>query len=114
MKTLKITNETHDRLQKLGTLGETFDDVIERLLHEHSDFGNIILQVKLVGEKREVYLKHPLYYWTPENYDVFLRIIFEEIDNHLEWRRNVLKRIAGNDKLYEEVREYRSEMNKRR
>lgn len=31
-KTLKISEETHGRLKRLGRKGETFDDIIRRLL----------------------------------------------------------------------------------
>ena len=31
-KTLKISEETHRRLKRLGRKGETFDDIIKRLL----------------------------------------------------------------------------------
>lgn len=31
-KTLKISEETHERLKSLGNKGETFDDIIRRLL----------------------------------------------------------------------------------
>jgi hypothetical protein len=65
-------------MQKVGTIGETFDHAIKRLLNEHSEFKDVILQVKIVKDKREVHLKNPLYYWTPENYDVFLQKMFNE------------------------------------
>jgi hypothetical protein len=35
LKTLKVTDETHKRLSKLGTVGDTFEDVIQLLLDEH-------------------------------------------------------------------------------
>jgi len=35
VKTLKISEETHARLSKLGSIGETFEDVIITLLDEH-------------------------------------------------------------------------------
>ncbi len=31
-KTLKISEEAHERLKRLGRKGETFDDIIKRLL----------------------------------------------------------------------------------
>ena len=34
MKTLKIKEKTHERLRNFGKKGETFDDVINRLLDE--------------------------------------------------------------------------------
>ena len=35
-KTLKISEETHKRLKRLGRKGETFDDIIRRLLPPES------------------------------------------------------------------------------
>jgi predicted CopG family antitoxin len=32
VKTLKISDETHKELSKLGTLGETYEDVIKKLM----------------------------------------------------------------------------------
>jgi predicted CopG family antitoxin len=37
VKTLKISEETHGRLAKLGSVGQTFEDVIKSLLDEHDD-----------------------------------------------------------------------------
>jgi hypothetical protein len=36
--------------------------------------------------------------------------MFNEINWHEEWRENILKRIAKNDRWYEEVQKYRNEM----
>ena len=35
VKTLKISNETHKRLAKVGTFGDTFEDIIKKLLDEY-------------------------------------------------------------------------------
>lgn len=35
VKTLKISDETHKRLTKVGKFGDTFEDIIKRLLDEH-------------------------------------------------------------------------------
>lgn len=102
-------DESHARLQLLGKLGDTFDDVLKKLLDEHTEFENVILQVKLVGNKRDVHLKHPLYYWTDENYDAFLKIAFDKLYGG-EWGESVLKRIAKNNEWYEKVKKYRSGM----
>jgi predicted CopG family antitoxin len=40
VKTLKITDETHARLAKLGSVGQTFEDVIRSLLDEHDEKAN--------------------------------------------------------------------------
>ena len=103
-KTIKIDEGTHRRLQSVGTMADTFDNAIRRLLDVYEDSKNIILQVRISGEKRKIYLGNPLYDWTDENYDAFLTIAFN-MDR--EWRRNILKRIAQNNEWYKEVQEYR-------
>ena len=35
LKTLKIKKKTHERLVELGMKGETFDDVINRIIDEN-------------------------------------------------------------------------------
>jgi predicted CopG family antitoxin len=35
VKTLKISDETHRRLSKIGVFGETFEDIIIKLLDEY-------------------------------------------------------------------------------
>ncbi|MGH9953833.1 MAG: hypothetical protein ACRD5J_19635, partial [Nitrososphaeraceae archaeon] len=100
-KTFKISDKTHTRLQRIGKLGDTFDKVIGELLDEHFDFENVILQVKIVQDKRNIYLANPLYYWTSENYDTFLEKTLE--GTFREWGDEVLKRIAKNDKWYAAV-----------
>ena len=36
-KIIKVSPETHKELQNLGTKGETFDDVIKRLINEYKE-----------------------------------------------------------------------------
>jgi hypothetical protein len=36
-KIIKVSPETHKELQKLGMKGETFDDVIKKLIKEHKE-----------------------------------------------------------------------------
>ena len=108
VKTIKISDETHTRLQKTGRLGDTFDTAIGRLLDEHSEFEDVILQVKILNNRqRQVHLKHPLYYWTSENYDVFLDKAINGM--YREWGDEILKRIARNDEWYNKVQKYRKE-----
>jgi len=35
MKTIKVTNDTHEKLQDLGKKGDTFNDIIKRLIEEN-------------------------------------------------------------------------------
>lgn len=39
MVTMKISDKTRDRLRSLGAMGDTFDDVIIKLLDEHETAG---------------------------------------------------------------------------
>lgn len=109
VKTIKINDDTHTKLQSIGTLGDTFDTVIGRLVDERLDFDKVILQVRILNDKqRELHLKNPLYYWTSENYDFFLDKAFN--GTFREWGDEVLKRIATNDKWYNKVQKFRKEM----
>ena len=36
-KSIKVSDETHSRLAKLGTVSQTFEDVIKSLLDEHDE-----------------------------------------------------------------------------
>jgi len=36
-KIIKVSPETHKELLKLGAKGETFDDIIKRLIKEHKE-----------------------------------------------------------------------------
>lgn len=36
-KTIKISNSTHAKLAKLGSIGQTFEDVILMLIKEHEE-----------------------------------------------------------------------------
>ncbi|MFL6434072.1 MAG: hypothetical protein ACJ71O_10105 [Nitrososphaeraceae archaeon] len=37
LKSIKASDQTHSRLAKLGTVGQTFEDVIKSLLDEHDE-----------------------------------------------------------------------------
>jgi predicted CopG family antitoxin len=36
-KSIKVSDETHSRLAKLGSVGQTFEDVIKSLIDEHDN-----------------------------------------------------------------------------
>jgi hypothetical protein len=36
-KIIKVSPETHKELQKLGVKGDTFDDIIKKLIKEHKE-----------------------------------------------------------------------------
>lgn len=37
MKTLRVSDQTHKELTKLGSYGETMDEIIKRLLKSYQD-----------------------------------------------------------------------------
>ena len=39
MKTIVVRDETHEKLRKLGEKGETFDEIITRLIDTKGDEG---------------------------------------------------------------------------
>jgi hypothetical protein len=85
LKTLKITENTHNRLRSVGKIGDTFEDAIKSLL---DDFETTILRVKIVGNQRDVFIRNPLYSWTDENYDAFLNIVNDSSMYGGEWGKN--------------------------
>ena len=42
MKVVRVTEDVHQRLANLGKIGDTYNDVIERLLNEYEDYMDII------------------------------------------------------------------------
>lgn len=42
MKVVRVTGDVHQRLANLGKIGDTYNDVIERLLNEYEDYTDII------------------------------------------------------------------------
>lgn len=57
VKTLKLTDETHSRLAKLGSVGQSFEDVIKSLLDEHdamSEVGKELEAIRKLLDKDEV------------------------------------------------------------
>ncbi len=37
IKIIKVSPETHKELQKLGMKGDTFDDIVKKLIKEHKE-----------------------------------------------------------------------------
>ena len=37
MKTIKVSDETHEALRKLGIKGETFDEIIQKLIKQYKE-----------------------------------------------------------------------------
>ncbi|MGH9977320.1 MAG: hypothetical protein ACRD8Z_16040 [Nitrososphaeraceae archaeon] len=46
LKTIKIDDKTHAELQKMGSMGQTFNDVIWMLIQEHKE------KQKNIGSKK--------------------------------------------------------------
>ena len=42
MKVVRVTEDVHQRLANLGKIGDTYNDIIERLLNEHEKYMDII------------------------------------------------------------------------
>lgn len=42
MKVVRVTGDVHQRLANLGKIGDTYNDVIERLLNEYEDYTDMI------------------------------------------------------------------------
>lgn len=42
MKVVRVTEDVHQRLANLGKIGDTYNDIIERLLNEHEEYMDII------------------------------------------------------------------------
>ena len=42
MKVVRVTEDVHQRLANLGKIGDTYNDVIERLLNEYEEYMDIV------------------------------------------------------------------------
>jgi predicted CopG family antitoxin len=106
VKTLKIEDGTHLRLSRQGDLKDTFDDVINRLI-DIANRENILLLYRFTNKDppRELYLANPMYFWTEDNYKVFIKLILR---SYPEWIDNIIKYITENEDLYKIVKKYRN------
>ncbi len=96
------------RLLRQGSVGDTFDDVINRLI-DIANKENILLLYRLTNNKerpRELYLSNPMYYWTKENYEAFLKFASELWH---EWIEGIIEHITRNDDWYKLVKKYRND-----
>ena len=53
-KSVKISDETHKKLQSIGKVKETFDDVIKRLLDNYSKEKDSLMRVLKIPGKRNI------------------------------------------------------------
>jgi len=40
MKTVRVSNETHEKLTEIGNKGQSYSDIIEKLIKEHKENGD--------------------------------------------------------------------------
>jgi predicted CopG family antitoxin len=108
-KSVKISDETHKKLQSIVKVKETFEDVIKRLLDNYSKEKDSLMQVlKIPGNRNiEINFTKQENDWTDKDYDLFVKKIFSM--DEAKWRENVLKRIANNEVWFEEILRYRNE-----
>jgi predicted CopG family antitoxin len=108
-KSIKISDETHKKLESIGKVKETFDDVIKRLLDNYSKEKDSLLRVLKIPGKRNIEINFTRQEndWTDKDYDLFVKKIFSMDES--KWRENVLKRIAKNETWFEEILRYRND-----
>ena len=108
-KSVKISDETHKKLQSIVKVKETFEDVIKRLLDNYSKEKDSLMQVLKNPGKRNIEINFTKQEndWTDKDYDLFVKKIFSM--DEAKWRENVLKRIANNEVWFEEILRYRNE-----
>ena len=108
-KSVKISDETHKKLQSIVKVKETFEDVIKRLLDNYSKEKDSLMQVMKIHGKRNIEINFTKQEkdWTDKDYDLFVKKIFSM--DEAKWRENILKRIANNEVWFEEILRYRNE-----
>jgi predicted CopG family antitoxin len=108
-KSVKISDETHKKLQSIGKVKETLDDVIKILLDNYSKEKDSLMRVLKIPGKRNIEINFTKQEddWTDKDYDFFVRKIFSM--NEAKWRDNILKRIANNEAWFEEILRFRNE-----
>lgn len=102
---LKIEDNTHLRLSQQGSVGDSYDDVINRLI-DIANRNEILILYRLTNNKkapRELYMMNS-FFWPEENYDAFLKLA-NNLDK--QWIRNFLRSIAKNDLLFKQIQQYR-------
>jgi hypothetical protein len=108
-KSVKISDETHKKLQSIGKVKETLDDVIKILLDNYSKEKDSLLRVLKIPGKRNIEINFTKREddWTDKDYDLFVKKIFSM--DEVKWRDNILKRIANNEAWFEEILRFRNE-----
>lgn len=77
-KSVNISDETHKKLQSIGKVKETFDDVIKRLLDNYSKEKDSLMRVLKIPGKRNIEINFTKQEkdWTDKDYDLFVKKIF--------------------------------------
>ena len=91
-KSVKISDETHKKLQSIVKVKETFEDVIKRLLDNYSKEKDSLMQVLKNPGKRNIEINFTKQEndWTDKDYDLFVKKIFSM--DEAKWRENVTKK----------------------
>lgn len=89
--------------------GDTFDDVINRLI-DIANKENLLLLYRFTNKDppRELYLANPLYSWTEDNYNKFFELVSQSFP---EWIDDIVKYITKDQKLYKIVKKYGETVN---
>ena len=79
-KSVNISDETHKKLQSIGKVKETFDDVIKRLLDNYSKEKDSLMRVLKIPGKRNIEINFTKQEkdWTDKDYDLFVKKILNK------------------------------------
>ena len=59
MKTVKVTETTHERLTKIGDKGQSYEDIVVDLLTERRHLPKLKETLEKATDKIEAFKKHP-------------------------------------------------------
>ena len=82
-KSVKISDETHKKLQSIGKVKETFDDVIKRLLDNYSKEKDSLMRVLKIPGKRNIEIN-----FAKQENDWTDKIIIYLLKKYLEWLKS--------------------------
>jgi predicted CopG family antitoxin len=61
MKTVKVTETTHERLTKIGDKDQSYEDIVVDLLTERRHLPKLKSVLQTASDKIEAFKKHPQY-----------------------------------------------------
>lgn len=93
-KSIKISDETHKKLESIGKVKETFEDVIKRLLDNYLKDKDSLLRILKIPGKRNIEINFTKQEndWTDKDYDLLVKKIFSM--DEAKWRENVLRKCS--------------------